>query len=67
MQGSKPIKRAQVTETVLAFIVNSSVAVDEIIDIKVMVRDISGGHFSKLETFMVRPLMAIEDRNCAGR
>ena len=30
-------------------------------------REISGGHFSKLETFVVRPLMVIEDRNCAGQ
>ena len=31
---------------------------------KVIERDISRGHFSKLEMFVVRPLMGIEDRNC---
>ena len=41
------------------FVVNSSVAVGEIVYIKVIVRDISGGHFSKLEMFVVRPLMEI--------
>ena len=66
MQSSKPIKKAWATETVLVFVVNSSVAVGEI-HIKVIVRDISGGHFSKLETFVVGSLMVIEDRNCAGR
>ena len=55
------------TETASVFVVNWSVAVGEILYIKVIGRDISGGHFSKLETFVVRPLMVIEDRNCAGR
>ena len=45
---------------------NSIVAVSEILYIKMIVRDISGGHFSKLETFVVRPLMVTEDRNCTG-
>ena len=59
----KPIKRAQVTETVSVFVVNSSIAVGEILYIKVIGRDISGGHFSKLEKFVVRLLMVIEARN----
>ena len=67
MQSSKPIKRAWVTETGSVFVVNSSIAVGEILYIKVIGRDISVGHFSKLETFVVRPLMVIEDRNCAGQ
>ena len=67
MQSSKPIKRAWVTETVWVFVVNSSVVVSEILYIKVIGRDISGGHFSKLETFVVKLLMATEDRNCAGQ
>ena len=66
MQSPKPIKRAEVTETVSVFVVNSSVVVGEKLYIKVIVRDISGGHFSKLKTFLVRLLMVIEDRNFAG-
>ena len=49
------------------FAVNSSAAVSEILYIKVIGRDISGGHRSKRETFVMRPLMVIEDRNCTGR
>ena len=55
------------TETASVFVVNSGVVVGEILYIKVIVRNISGGYFSKLETFVVRQLMVIEDRNCAGR
>ena len=64
---SKPIKRTRARETALVFVVNSSVAVGEILYIKVIGRDISGGHFSKLGTFVVRPLILIEDRKCAGQ
>ena len=67
VQSSKSIKRAWATETGFVFIVNSSIAVGEILHIKVIARDISGGHFSKLETFVVRPMMVVEDRNCAGQ
>ena len=67
VQSSKPIKRARATEAGLVFVVNSSIAVGEILYIKVIVKDISGGQFSKLETFVMRPLMVIEDRNCTGQ
>ena len=67
MQSSKPIKRAPATETASVFVVNSNIAVGVILSIKVIGRDISGGHFSKLETFVVRPLMVIEDINCTRR
>ena len=66
MQSPKPTKRTRATEIASVFVVNSNVVVGEILYIKVIVRDISGGHFSKQETFVVRPLMVIEDRNCAG-
>ena len=67
VQSPKPTKRVWVTETSSVFVVNSRVVVGEILYIKVIGRDISGGHFSKLETFVVRPLMIIEDWNCARR
>ena len=45
MQSSKCIKRARVTETGQVFVVNSRVVVGETLYIKVIGREISGGHF----------------------
>ena len=41
--------------------------VGEILYIKAIARDISGGQFSKLEMFVARLLMVTDDRNCTGQ
>ena len=45
----------------------ASVVVGEILYIKEIGRDISGEYFPKQETFVMKVLMVIEDRNCAGQ